>query len=186
MRSGRFFRAFKIYLEDLLLAAQSSTLIPIFYRRYLLRLLGIATGDEGYFNPNIRFHRANISFGTRCIVGHGVFFEASGRIVIGDHVSISPLAVVLSATHKIMPSIFRRDHPQVDLLETVIDQGVWIGARAVILPGVRIGEGCVVAAGAVVSRDCLPNGLYAGVPAKRVKDLPVDVNVPFLNGVPQY
>lgn len=185
MLSRRLVRAFQVYLEDVLLAAQSSTLIPIFYRKYLLKLLGVASGGGGYFNPNIRFHRANISFGTRCIVGHGVFFDASGRILVGDHVAIAPCAVVLSATHKIMPSTFRRDHAQVNLLETVIEQGCWVGARAVILPGVRVGEGCVIAAGAVVNQDCLPNGLYAGVPAKRIKDLPVDISVPFLNGVPQ-
>lgn len=52
-----------------------------------------------------------------------------------------------------------------------IGMGTWIGAGAVVLPGVTIGPGCVVAAGAVVVRHCEPNGLYAGVPARRVKEI---------------
>ena len=49
--------------------------------------------------------------------------------------------------------------------------GCWICAGCTILPGVTIGEGCVIAAGSVVNKDCAPDGLYAGVPAKRIKDL---------------
>ncbi|WP_081357668.1 acyltransferase [Neomoorella thermoacetica] len=56
-------------------------------------------------------------------------------------------------------------------LPVIIGDGCWIGTRAVILPGVKIGEGCIIAAGAVVTKDCESNGLYAGVPAKRIKNL---------------
>ncbi|MCR4913326.1 MAG: acyltransferase [Lactobacillus sp.] len=52
-----------------------------------------------------------------------------------------------------------------------IDDGCWIGANVTILPGVHIGKGCVIGAGAVVNKDCEPNGVYVGVPAKRIKDL---------------
>jgi acetyltransferase-like isoleucine patch superfamily enzyme len=54
-----------------------------------------------------------------------------------------------------------------------IGDGSWIGTRAVLLGGVTVGAGCMVAAGAVVVADCQPNGLYAGTPARRVRDLPV-------------
>ena len=52
-----------------------------------------------------------------------------------------------------------------------IGDGVWIGACVTILPGVTIGPSCMVASGAVVSGDCEPNGLYAGNPARRVREL---------------
>ena len=58
------------------------------------------------------------------------------------------------------------------LAPLVVSSGCWIGARAVLLPGLTIGEGCVVGAGAVVTKDCLPIGLYAGIPARRIRDLP--------------
>ena len=53
-----------------------------------------------------------------------------------------------------------------------IADGCWLASRATVLPGVHVGEGCVIAAGAVVVRDCAPHGLYVGVPARRVRDLP--------------
>ena len=53
----------------------------------------------------------------------------------------------------------------------VIERGVWLGARVLVLPGVTVGPGCVIAAGAVVNRDCAPHGLYAGVPARRIREL---------------
>lgn len=52
-----------------------------------------------------------------------------------------------------------------------IGRGCWIGTRSIILPGVTIGDGCIIAAGSVVNKDCEPNGLYAGCPAKRIKNL---------------
>ncbi len=52
-----------------------------------------------------------------------------------------------------------------------IGSGCWLGARVVVLPGVTIGPGCMIAAGAVVAHDCAADRLYAGVPARRVRDL---------------
>lgn len=56
-------------------------------------------------------------------------------------------------------------------LPIAVGDGVWIGARSVILPGATIGDGAVIAAGAVVTGNVEPNALYGGVPAKRIKDL---------------
>ena len=56
--------------------------------------------------------------------------------------------------------------------DIIVEDGVWIGANALILPGVTIKKGCVIGAGAVVTKDCEENGLYVGCPAKRVKNLP--------------
>jgi maltose O-acetyltransferase len=77
-----------------------------------------------------------------------------------------------TSTHIMGPATERagRVHPQ----PITVGDGCWIGARSVILPGVTIGDGCVIAAGAVVNKDCAANGMYAGVPARRVKDLPVE------------
>ncbi|PZU62885.1 DapH/DapD/GlmU-related protein [Sphingobium sp.] len=89
----------------------------------------------------------------------------------------------MTATHSVVPSIYRRDRGETKLLRTEIHNGCWIGLGVTILPGIVIGEGCVIAAGSVVNKNCEKNGLYAGVPAKRVKDLPVLSLYPFHNGV---
>jgi acetyltransferase-like isoleucine patch superfamily enzyme len=59
-----------------------------------------------------------------------------------------------------------------------IEEGVWLGARCIILPGVTVGRGAVVAAGAIVTKDVPPNKLVAGVPAKVIKSLPVAKELP--------
>jgi maltose O-acetyltransferase len=48
---------------------------------------------------------------------------------------------------------------------------VWMGARVTVLPGVTVGDGCVIAAGAVVTKDCEPGGVYAGLPARRIRSV---------------
>lgn len=53
----------------------------------------------------------------------------------------------------------------------IVESGCWIGANVTILPGVTIGHGCIVGAGSLVTKDCMPNGLYVGSPAKRIRDL---------------
>ena len=55
-------------------------------------------------------------------------------------------------------------------LPVKIGDGVWIGANATILPGVIVGDGCFIAAGALVTEDCEPDGFYAGVPARRIRN----------------
>jgi len=52
-----------------------------------------------------------------------------------------------------------------------IEDGCWIGANVIVMPGITIGKGCIIGTGSLVTKDCPPNGLYVGVPAKRIKDL---------------
>ena len=63
-----------------------------------------------------------------------------------------------------------------------VGEGTWIGARVTVLPGVTIGPGCVIAAGAVVTADCRSDGLYAGIPARRVRDLDLQIETGFARG----
>jgi len=80
--------------------------------------------------------------------------------------------MVITSTHRLGDA--RRRAGEWEARPVRIEDGCWIGAGAILLPGVAVGEGCVVAAGAVVRESCEPNGLYGGVPARRLEDLPVD------------
>ncbi len=73
------------------------------------------------------------------------------------------------------PSPLRRIYPKLSLPVT-IKKGAWIGARALILPGITVGEFSVIAAGAVVTKDVPPYSVVAGVPAKVIKKIPMDFN----------
>ena len=92
------------------------------------------------------------------------------KITIGNKVFIGQDVFITTGTHEIMGPE-QRASSQTHYKPVTIDDGCWIGARVVILPGVHIGSGCVIGAGAVVVKDCEPNGVYAGVPAKRIRDL---------------
>jgi maltose O-acetyltransferase len=91
-------------------------------------------------------------------------------VTIGDEVHVGPGVLFGTSSHRRGDTNSRAG--PVILAPLVVAHGCWIGARAMLLPGVKVAEGCVVAAGAVVTKDCLPHGLYAGVPARRIRDLP--------------
>jgi maltose O-acetyltransferase len=112
----------------------------------------------------------NLVGGDGAYVNTGVLIDAANATVtIGNAVHIGPRAVLLTDTHDLGPVEQRAGANQ--SVPLTIGDGVWIGAAAVLLPGAVIAPGCVIAAGAIVTGDTEPNGLYAGVPARRVRDL---------------
>ena len=96
-------------------------------------------------------------------------FDLSDCITIGKRVALAQEVMILTATHELGPSKQRTGH--LHLAPVVIEDGAWIGARTTILPGVTIGKGAIVAAGAIVTKDVRPNSLAGGVPAKFIKYL---------------
>lgn len=117
-----------------------------------------------------------LHIGRGSYVNYGYFVDPTAGVSLGENVRVGPQALMLTRSHEIGPSEARRTERQPDTdihAPITVGDNVWIGARAVLLPGVNVGNGVVIAAGSVVTRDCLPNGLYAGAPARRVRDLPV-------------
>jgi putative colanic acid biosynthesis acetyltransferase WcaF len=102
------------------------------------------------------------------------FIDATGGVEIGEGVRISFRCIIMSNTHHISRSVFRRSKPGDRHRPVVIERGCWIGAGVTIYPGVTIREGCVINAGCVVTEDTEPNGLYVPPPAFRLKDLELD------------
>ncbi|WP_407672032.1 acyltransferase [Noviherbaspirillum soli] len=101
------------------------------------------------------------------------FLDGCARITLEEWVRLGPHVKILTGTHSYENSVLRRSPRSKNInLPVVIKRGSWVGMGAMLLPGVTIGEGCIIAAGAVVIKSTLPNGLYAGNPAKRLKDLP--------------
>jgi galactoside O-acetyltransferase len=116
---------------------------------------------------------SELEIGDGVRLNHNVMINADrgGKIRIGNDVLIGPNVVIRGANHRFL-----------DLSKKVIDQGhepgtivigdnVWISANAVILPGVTLGNGSIVAAGAVVRENVLPYTVVGGVPAKEIKKL---------------
>jgi acetyltransferase-like isoleucine patch superfamily enzyme len=139
-------------------------------RARILRRMGLEVETELIF-PRCYFHTCNISVGSSALINHGTHIENVARVEIGENAALGQFTTILTSTHEIGPSEYRAG--QWMARPVIVGKGCWIGARSVVLPGVTIAEGCIVAAGSVVREDCQPDGLYAGVPARRIRDLPV-------------
>jgi acetyltransferase-like isoleucine patch superfamily enzyme len=110
--------------------------------------------------------------GERCVIAPGVTFGLDAPITLGKRVSIGPGATLYTGTHELGAGSQRMSYEVVGR-PIVVEDGVWIGMQSLILPGVRLGHGSVVAAGAVVHDDVAPNTLVMGNPAKVVRTLPL-------------
>lgn len=94
-----------------------------------------------------------------------------GPVTIGNHVNLAQGITVTALNHNFTDSEKRIDEQGVSTTPVVIEDDVWIGANAVVLPGVRVGTHSVVAAGAVVTKDVPSHSIVAGVPAKVIKKI---------------
>lgn len=126
-------------------------------RRLFFELTGVPIGGGTVLNVHLTLYdefRGLISFGERAAVASGV------TIIAASGVNNSRLIAI----PEVRDSLVRT-------LPVAIDDDAWIGARAVILPGVTVGEGAIVAAGAVVREDVRPFTIVAGVPARLIRTL---------------
>jgi maltose O-acetyltransferase len=115
---------------------------------------------------------SRLEIGADCFVNDGVRFDVTASVVVADRVYFGHDVAVLTSTHEIGPTHQRAGRT---VARTVtIGAGTWIGARSTILGGVTLGEGSIVAAGAVVSRSVPPNTIVGGVPASVIRELDAD------------
>lgn len=120
-------------------------------------------------NAGCFFFSSDVRIGQSTWISERCYFDSHAPIEIGARVAVGMEAMFCTSSHA-PGSADKRAGPYVGHPINIGD-GSWIGARAMVLPGCTVGEGCVIAAGAVVSEDCDPHGLFAGVPARRMRDL---------------
>jgi serine acetyltransferase len=125
-------------------------------------LRGIPTAVELATGPSGR-----LTIGRRAIINSGASICAYGQLTIGDRVLIGPYAMISDTSFH---DLYDRDVVP-ESLAVVIEDDVWIGAKASVLPGVRIGRGAVVSAHALVNRDVAPFSIVSGVPAVEIARL---------------
>lgn len=135
------------------------------------KIIGKPVDDTfALFPPFYTDFGKNITVGKAVFINAGCHFQDQGGITIGEGSLIGHQVVLATLNHEMNPAHRNDMHPA----PIVIGKHVWIGANATICPGVTIGNGAVVAAGAVVTRDVLENTVVGGVPAKRIKDIPMN------------
>ena len=154
---------------------------------YWIRHLYLRTAFRIPVGRRTSVHMGCFITGRKTVIGHHTtinrrcHLDGRGGLWIGNNVNISPEVYLVSLTHDFQ----NPDFPAIPK-EVIIEDYVWIGARAMILPGVRLGQGSVVGAGAVVTKDVPPYAIVAGIPAKKIgersKDLKYETSYfPYFN-----
>ena len=131
-------------------------------RTSVARIFGATIGSHSSLSNLCEiWYPNNLQMGSWSIISEKCNVYSVDKITIGDRVTVSREVFLCTASHDI-------SSPTMDLIHApiVIGSDAWIGARAIVLPGVTIGEGAVVAAGAVVTKDVEPWTVVGGNPAK--------------------
>ena len=159
-------RVASIWMDFILMKLWLVGLIPSHHvRRFFYRFYGLKIGNGSTIHMWARFYDpGNIVIGEDTIIGDHAFLDGRASLTIGNHVAFASSVMVYNAQHDIDDENFRPVEKPV-----VIEDYVFVGPRAIILPGVTIGKGAIVAAGAVVTKDVPPLTVVGGVPAKKLR-----------------
>jgi acetyltransferase-like isoleucine patch superfamily enzyme len=143
-------------------------------RKLFSRLIGKDV-DEAFclFPPFYTDFGKNITVGKNVFINSCCQFQDQGGITIGDDALIGHRVVIATLNHGIQAN----DRVSLYPAPTTIGNRVWIGAGAVVLPGVTIGDNAIIAAGAVVTKDVPANTIVGGVPAKIIKKIETVDNI---------
>ena len=135
------------------------------FRRFFYRLGGIKIGKGSTIHMGARFYKpSGIKIGRDSIIGEYAVLDGRDDLIIGDHVDMATGVMIYNAQHDIDDPEFKAENGKV-----VIEDYVFIGPSSIILPGVTIKKGGIVAAGAVVNHDVEENTVVGGVPARPIR-----------------
>lgn len=135
-----------------------------FWRKFIYEAGGLKIGNKSKIHIGARFFEpSGIKIGEDSLVGEFSFLDGRAILKIGNHVDIASGVMIYNSEHDVEDEKF-----SATISEVEIGDYVFIGPRAIILPGVSIGRGAVVAAGAVVTSDVAPFKIVGGIPAKEI------------------
>jgi maltose O-acetyltransferase len=163
----------RLWLLQILMAP-----LPLYFgSRFRARLLAsmgfdIGSGTVFWGKPTITgtgniYPRLHI--GRDCWINAECFLDLGSSIFIGDRVSVGHQVIFLTSSHQLGTADRRAGPPMSQPIQ--VGNGVWLGTRCTILPGITIHDGAVVAAGAVVTKDVPPNVIVGGAPARIIRYL---------------
>lgn len=153
------------YLVELFMALTPHDALSNRIKRALMQWRGASVGA----NPKIWRDvwvddYRKLKIGADVSLGKSAMLVCIGGVTIGDQVMVAHGAQIISAGHRMPAAGESMRFSGLDVAPIVIDDGAWIGAGAIVLPGVTVGRGAVIAAGAVVTKDVAPYAIVGGVP----------------------
>lgn len=135
---------------------------PSVFKVKLLKLFGTKIGFSVVIKPSVNIkYPWFLEIGNHCWIGEGVWIDNLAKVVIGNHVILSQGAYLLTGSHDYKKTTF-------DLIlgEITLGDGVWIGAKAIVSPGIKCNSHSVLTAGSVATSDLEPYSIYQGNPAQ--------------------
>ncbi|MEO6189722.1 MAG: acyltransferase [Saprospiraceae bacterium] len=174
-----FLNIFKVFLGISFIVNLLETVRPLFIGAILSRF-GATIGDKINFKGRYSFDNvfgdqdskndfSNLSIGNRCVIGKGVFFDLTNKIILENEVGIganSMLMTHIDLSEMPMSKLYPRKSEPIR-----IGEGTFLGAHVVVIHGVTLGKCCVVAAGSVITQSFPEYSLIAGVPARLVRKI---------------
>jgi len=158
-------RLYSIFEELVIFIIHTLSSFPSHSLRKLLYLLiGIKIAQGSAVHRGLTLYTlGKIKIGQDSIIGEKATLDGRGSLIIGNHVDIASEVMVYTAQHQI-------NHPDfsAETKPVVIEDYVFVGPRAIILPGVTVGKGAIIGAGAVVTKNVASGQIVAGVPAKEI------------------
>lgn len=156
-------------------------LIPRMWNKLVvspIKVISLAShGKRVYIGRNVKFYGiSNVVVGNDVSIGaDSMLMCTNAKIIIGDHVMTGPKVTLITGIHRIdligryMTTVKHSEKLPDNDKDIIIEGDNWIGSNSIILKGVRIGRGAIVAAGAVVTKDVPPYSICGGVPACVIK-----------------
>ncbi len=162
---GNSLKRFVWYFKNLFLF-KSSLPWPNALKIFILRFFGAKIGKNVVFKPNVNIkYPWLLEIGDNTWIGEDVWIDNLGKVKIGNNVCISQGALLLCGNHNYKKSTF-------DLIvgDITLEDGVWVGAKSVVCPGVSMKSHSILSVGSVLTKDTVEYGIYQGNPAVLVKD----------------
>jgi acetyltransferase-like isoleucine patch superfamily enzyme len=163
---GYLYKGIRVFFQDYF-SNYWINKIPFYFIRhqYYKKVMGIKIGKGSSIHLNCFLYGTNIHIAENSTINRNCYLDGRGRLSIGSRVSISPEVHLITEDHDYNSANFSGRSRDI-----IIDDYVWIGTRAIILPGVHIAKGAVVCAGAVVTKNVNEYDVVAGVPAVKIKE----------------
>lgn len=133
------------------------------------KLLGYQPDNLELLSPFTCDYGNNIVLGKNVFINSNCYFMDGAKITVGDNVFIGPSCGFYTANHPL--DYQTRNQGIEQALPILIGNNVWLGGNVIVLPGVKIGDGCVIGAGSVVTKDIEANSIATGVPCNVIKKI---------------
>lgn len=168
----RRFGKLQMLSEKIAMAGMQSVFFPARWRPALLRLFGAKVGQNVRIAQKVFIGQpSNLTLENDVVINVGSLIDCSAPVLIGEKVRIGYQGIIITGSHRTENSVYRRKEGNHVRRPVTIERGCWVQSRGMISPGVTMAEGCTLLANGVLTKSTLPNGEYAGLPARRMRDL---------------